>query len=105
MRQSTATARMTQTLTKKDLSAMLQQELQLPAPQANVLVHAFFTQICAALERQQQVKLYGFGNFTVQQKAARPGRNPKTGEAVTITARKAVVFRPGKKLKDMLNAS
>ena len=96
---------MTQTLTKKDLSAMLQQALQLPSSQANVLVDAFFAQICAALERQQQVKLYGFGNFTIQQKAARPGRNPKTGEAVTITARKAVVFRSGKKLKDMLNAS
>lgn len=84
---------------------MLQDVLALPAQQADTLVDAFFQQIGDALAQQQDVKLYGFGNFIMQQKSARPGRNPRTGEHVRITPRKTIVFRPGRKLKKMLYRS
>ena len=84
---------------------MLQDALILPAQQTDILVDAFFQQIGDALAQQQDVKLYGFGNFIMQQKSARPGRNPRTGEHICITPRKTIVFRPGKKLKKMLHTS
>ena len=56
-------------------------------------------QIRETLESGQQVKLSGFGNFDLRQKSERPGRNPKTGEDIPISARKVVTFRPGQKLK------
>jgi integration host factor subunit alpha len=53
----------------------------------------------ACLENNEQVKLSGFGNFDLRDKAQRPGRNPKTGEEIPISARRVVTFRPGQKLK------
>jgi integration host factor subunit alpha len=52
-----------------------------------------------ALENGEQVKLSGFGNFDLRLKNQRPGRNPKTGEEIPISARRVVTFRPGQKLK------
>ena len=57
-----------------------------------------------ALERGQQVKLSGFGNFDLRRKNQRPGRNPKTGEEIPISARTVVTFRPGQKLKERVEA-
>ncbi|MGH8566647.1 MAG: HU family DNA-binding protein, partial [Gammaproteobacteria bacterium] len=57
-----------------------------------------------ALEMGQQVKLSGFGNFDLRSKKRRPGRNPKTGEPIPITARRVVTFRPGQKLKARVEA-
>ena len=64
----------------------------------------FFEEIRAALEAGQQVKLSGFGNFDLRKKNQRPGRNPKTGEEIPITARRVVTFRPGQKLKARVEA-
>ena len=59
----------------------------------------FFEEIRHALEHNESVKLSGFGNFYLRDKRQRPGRNPKTGEEIPITARRVVTFHPGQKLK------
>ena len=64
----------------------------------------FFEEVRLALSEGQQVKLSGFGNFDLRSKNQRPGRNPKTGEEITISARRVVTFRPGQKLKARVEA-
>ncbi len=67
-------------------------------------VDLFFEEIRAALSSGEQVKLSGFGNFDLRDKNRRPGRNPKTGEEIPISARRVVTFRPGQKLKARVEA-
>jgi integration host factor subunit alpha len=67
--------------------------------EAKEIVEAFFEEIRVALESSEQVKLSGFGNFDLRDKRQRPGRNPKTGVEIPISARRVVTFRPGQKLK------
>lgn len=86
-------------LTKADMAENLFEELGLNKREAKEMVEMFFEEIRAALENGQQVKLSGFGNFDLRDKKQRPGRNPKTGEEIPITARRVVTFRPGQKLK------
>lgn len=86
-------------LTKAEMAERLFDELGLNKREAKELVEGFFEEIRAALERGEQVKLSGFGNFDLRDKNRRPGRNPKTGEEIPITARRVVTFRPGQKLK------
>lgn len=87
------------TLTKADLAEKLYQELGLNKREAKDLVELFFEEIRFALEKNESVKLSGFGNFDLRDKKERPGRNPKTGEDVPIAARRVVTFRPGQKLR------
>ncbi|QKT02513.1 integration host factor subunit alpha [Ectothiorhodospiraceae bacterium 2226] len=91
-------------LTKADMAERLFDELGLNKREAKELVEMFFEEIRAALERGNQVKLSGFGNFDLRDKNQRPGRNPKTGEEIPITARRVVTFRPGQKLKQRVEA-
>ncbi|MDQ2695134.1 MAG: integration host factor subunit alpha [Pseudomonadota bacterium] len=86
-------------LTKADMAEKLFEELGMNKREAKDLVEVFFEEIRGALERGEQVKLSGFGNFDLRDKNQRPGRNPKTGEEIPITARRVVTFRPGQKLK------
>jgi len=86
-------------LTKADLAEMLFEELGLNKREAKELVEGFFEEIRQALESNEQVKLSGFGNFDLRDKSTRPGRNPKTGEEIPISARRVVTFKPGQKLK------
>jgi integration host factor subunit alpha len=86
-------------LTKADLVERLFDELGLNKRESKELVDQFFEEICQALEDGTEVKVSGFGNFELRDKRQRPGRNPKTGEAVPISARRVVTFRPGQKLK------
>jgi integration host factor subunit alpha len=86
-------------LTKADLAEMLYEELGLNKREAKEIVETFFEEIRSALESNEQVKLSGFGNFDLRDKNTRPGRNPKTGEEIPITARRVVTFKPGQKLK------
>ena len=86
-------------LTKADIAEHLSTELGLNIRDAKELVEAFFEEIRQALEDGEQVKVSGFGNFELRLKSERPGRNPKTGEDIPITARRVVTFRPGQKLK------
>ena len=78
--------------------------LRLSGDEAKELVELFFEEIRQALELNEQVKLSGFGNFDLRDKRQRPGRNPKTGEEIPITARRVVTFRPGQKLKARVEA-
>ena len=67
--------------------------------EAKEMVELFFEEIRSSLENNEEVKLSGFGNFDIRDKKSRPGRNPKTGEEVAVTARRVVTFKPGQKLK------
>jgi integration host factor subunit alpha len=87
------------TLTKAGMAEMLFDELGLNKREAKEMVEEFFEEIKLSLETGHQVKLSGFGNFLTRSKAERPGRNPRTGENIPISARKVVTFRPGQKLK------
>ena len=91
-------------LTKADMAEKLFEALGLNKREAKEIVEMFFEEIRAALEGGQQVKLSGFGNFDLRDKTERPGRNPKTGEEIPITARRVVTFRPGQKLKARVEA-
>ena len=91
-------------LTKAEMAERLFEDLGLNKREAKELVEAFFEEIRTSLEAGQQVKLSGFGNFDLRDKNQRPGRNPKTGEEIPITARRVVTFRPGQKLKAKVEA-
>ena len=86
-------------LTKADLAERLHEELGLNKREVKDIVELFFDEIRSALESGNQVKISGFGNFDLRDKNERPGRNPKTGEEIPISARRVVTFRPGQKLK------
>jgi len=86
-------------LTKSEMADKLFEELGLNKREAKELVEQFFEEIRVCLENNEQVKLSGFGNFDLRDKRQRPGRNPKTGEPIPISARRVVTFRPGQKLK------
>ena len=91
-------------LTKADMAEELFQELGLNKREAKDIVETFFEEIRRALEKGERVKLSGFGNSDLREKKERPGRNPKTGEEIPITARRVVTFRPGQKLKSRVEA-
>ena len=86
-------------LTKADLAEMLFDQLGLNKREAKEIVEMFYSEISTALESNDQLKISGFGNFELRDKNSRPGRNPKTGEEIPISARRVVTFKPGQKLK------
>ncbi|MBB5358730.1 integration host factor subunit alpha [Rhodanobacter sp. ANJX3] len=86
-------------LTKAEMAERLFLEVGLNKREAKEFVDAYFEEVRGALENGEQVKLSGFGNFDLRLKNQRPGRNPKTGEEIPISARRVVTFRPGQKLK------
>ena|SRR3990167_1199550 len=86
-------------LTKADLAEHLFNVVGLNKREAKDIVESFFEEIRASLEQGEPVKLSGFGNFNLRDKGERPGRNPKTGEDIPITARRVVTFHAGHKLK------
>lgn len=88
-------------LSKKNIADGLVHEMEITHAQALQLTNDFFDHIQEVLATGEEVKLSGFGNFIVREKAARPGRNPKTGEEVVISARKVVNFKAGPKLKKL----
>lgn len=87
------------TVTKAELVERLFAELGLNRREARELVEQFFEEIRRSLEEGQEVRISGFGNFGVRDKRERPGRNPKTGKEIPISARRVVTFRAGQKLK------
>ena len=91
-------------LTKNDLMERLMAEIEITRKDAKDLVDQFFEEIKTALSQGEAVKLSGFGNFDLRDKSERPGRNPKTGEEIPITARRVVTFKSGQKLKTMVEA-
>ena len=93
------------TLTKAELAELLFAQVGLNKREAKEMVEAFFEEIRMGLESGDMVKLSGFGNFSVRDKASRPGRNPKTGEVVPISARRVVSFHASQKLKEQVEKS
>jgi len=91
-------------LTKAQMADRLFEELGLNKREAKEIVEMFFDEVRASLEDNRQVKISGFGNFDLREKGERPGRDPKTGEEIPITARRVVTFRPGQKLKARVEA-
>ena len=91
-------------LTKADIADRLFEEVGLNKREAKEFVDAYFETIRQALEQGENVKLSGFGNFQLREKNQRPGRNPKTGEEIPISARRVVTFRPGQKLRSRVEA-
>ena len=89
----------TPTLTKAELSELLFERLGLNKRESKDMVEAFFELVHANLVSGEDVKLSGFGNFNIRRKAPRPGRNPRTGEAIPIKARNVVTFHASHKLK------
>lgn len=89
-------------VTKVELAEHLYKIVGLNKREAKDLIDKFFGEICLSLEKGENVKLSGFGNFHLRDKSERPGRNPKTGEAIAISARRVVTFRAGQKLKECI---
>lgn len=87
------------TLTKADIAKQLDEQIGLTNRESKEIVELFFQYISDALSKGQQVKISGFGNFTLHDKRERPGRNPRTGEEVPVSARRVVTFHCGQKLK------
>jgi len=85
--------------TKAEIVDYLCNELGFNKRESKDLVDSFFGQISSTLENGEPVKLSGFGNFELRDKVSRPGRNPKTGEEVTISPRRVVTFKSGQKLR------
>ena len=87
-------------LTKFNIVKSLNDEIGLNKREAKELVDSFFDNIKKLLSQGQEVKLSGFGIFQLKNKPSRPGKNPRTGENVEITARRVVTFKSGQKLKE-----
>lgn len=89
-------------LTKAQLADLLFDQLGVSKREAKDMVDAYFDLIAQSLVQGEEVKLSGFGNFQIRTKAPRPGRNPRTGEAIPIKARQVVTFHASAKLKGMV---
>ena len=90
------------TLSKAELADLLFEKVGLNKREAKDMVESFFEGIRVQLEQGESIKLSGFGNFQLRDKPPRPGRNPKTGEDIPITARRVVTFHPSHKLNGMV---
>ena len=90
-------------MNKNEIVAAVADKAGLSKAAANSAVDAVFGSITEALKKDGEVKVLGFGNFVVSERAASTGRNPKTGEPIDIQASRQAKFRPGKALKDALN--
>ena len=91
-------------MNKTELVAAMAEQTQLSKKDAEAAVKAFIDVVADELKKGEKVQLVGFGTFEVAERAAREGRNPQTGETMTIAASKAPKFKAGKALKDMINA-
>lgn len=90
-------------MTKADIIAKISTTSNLPKKEATALLETFIDILKTQLETGEGIRISGFGNFTVNQKTARRGRNPQTGEAITIKARRVISFKPSASLRDTLN--
>ena len=87
------------TLTKAEMASHLMRKFDFTKQQARAFVDGFFDEIARQLSEGHHVKLSGFGNFELKDKRPRPGRNPKTGDTVSVSARRVVTFRAGQKFR------
>ena len=90
-------------ITRKELSEILGEKTLFPASKCAEFVDTVFEVMAETLERGEKIKISGFGNFVLKEKAARRGRNPQTGEKIEVAARRIVKFKPGAVLRKTLN--
>lgn len=90
-------------MTKADLVETVAKEAEMTKKDAEQLVEIIFDSIVGSLNKGEKIELRGFGSFRVRERDARKGRNPKTGEAVNIPAKRVAYFKPGKELKELIN--
>ena len=90
-------------MTKADLVEKVAKDADMTKKDAEKLVEIIFASIISTLNEGEKIELRGFGSFRVRERNARKGRNPKTGEAVKIPAKRVAYFKPGKDLKDLIN--
>ncbi len=90
-------------LTKADIAQDLSDTFGFNKRESKELVEQFYNELSEVLISGEQIKLSGFGNFELRDKASRPGRNPRTGEDVPISARRVVTFKPGQKLRAQID--
>jgi len=91
------------TMTKADIVEKVYEKIGFSKKEASELVEMVFKELKDVLYRGDKVKISGFGNFIVREKKSRIGRNPQTGDQITISARRVLTFRPSQVLKAMLN--
>ena len=91
------------TMTKADIVEKVYEKIGFSKKEASELVELVFSQLKDVLRNGDKVKISGFGNFIVREKKSRVGRNPQTGDQITISARRVLTFRPSQVLKAMLN--
>jgi integration host factor subunit alpha len=91
------------TLTKADIVERVYNKIGFSKKEASDLVELVFATLKNSLNEGEKVKISGFGNFTVKEKKARTGRNPQTGDQITISARRVLTFKPSQILKDIIN--
>ena len=91
-------------MTKAQLIDEVARVADLSRKQAELIIDVFFQSIVTALERGEKIELRGFGSFRIRQRNARQGRNPKTGETVSVPAKRIPYFKPGRELKELLNS-
>ncbi|SDO96294.1 integration host factor subunit alpha [Desulforhopalus singaporensis] len=90
-------------LTRKELTETLAEQLGFSQSNCAQIVDSFFDNIKQSMLNGESIKLVHFGTFTIRDKSPRRGRNPRTGESITIKKRQAVSFRPSKKLREQVN--
>jgi integration host factor subunit alpha len=93
------------TLTKDTLVEMIREKVGYPVKEAKEILELILEEIKLKLVEGQEVKISGFGKWTVKEKRNRPGRNPHTGDRIEISARRVVTFHPSDKLRDSVNRS
>jgi len=93
------------TLTKDALIEMIRDKVGYPVKEAKEILEIILEEIKLKLEEGHEVKISGFGKWTVKEKRSRPGRNPHTGDRIEISARRVVTFHPSDKLRDSVNQS
>ena len=93
------------TVTKMELANILFDELGLNKREAKEFIELFFEEVRSALESGDNVKFSGFGSFSVRDKPQRPGRNPKTGDEIPVSARRVVTYKASQKIKDRVTGN
>ena len=91
-------------MNRTELVAAMAEKTQLSKKDADLALKAFIDDVSEEMQKGEKVQLVGFGTFEVSERAAREGRNPQTGETMTISASKSPKFKAGKALKDLVNA-
>ena len=91
-------------MTKAQLIDEVARAADLSRKQSEQIIDIFFQSIVSALEKGEKIELRGFGSFRIRHRNARQGRNPKTGEAVAVPAKRIPYFKPGRELRELLNS-